>query len=189
MSIKQYDAPLSTDDNSSDKKILQHVQPYSTVLEFGPAYGRMTKYMKEILNCKIYIVEIDKDAYEKAIEYASGGVCGNIIDLSWLKEFKGIYFDHIIFADVLEHLLDPCKILNETLSLLKDDGSVLLSVPNIAHSAVIINLIKNNFNYTNTGLLDKTHIRFFTYNSLLEMLETCFLVPVIEDAVIVFPKL
>ena len=188
MSIKQYDVSLSDNTNTSDWKILHHIQPNSTVLEFGPAYGRMTKYMKETLGCKVYIVEIDPEAYENAMQYAVKGVCGNILDFLWIKEFDGIAFDYIIFADVLEHLLNPAKVLDKSVSFLKEDGSVLLSVPNIAHGAVVIDLINNKFEYRKYGLLDKTHIRFFTYSSLIELLENCSLVPTIEDGVVILPE-
>jgi SAM-dependent methyltransferase len=188
MSIKQYDVPLNTDKNNSDWKILQYIKPKSIVLEFGPAYGRMTKYMKKKLGCEVYIVEIDNEAYQEAIKYAKGGVCGNILNFLWIKKFKGLIFDHIIFADVLEHLLDPIEALGKSVSLLKEDGSVLVSIPNMAHSSIIIDLLKNKLEYKNYGLLDKTHIKFFTYYSLVDMLESCSLIPVIEDGVITIPE-
>jgi len=188
MSIEQYDLPLNTDKNTSDWKILQYIKPKSIVLEFGPAYGRMTKYMKKILGCEVYIAEIDPEAYQKAIKYAKEGVCGNILSFLWTEKFKGILFDYIIFADVLEHLLNPIDVLRKSVSLLKEDGSVLVSVPNIAHSTIILNLIINKFEYRNSGLLDNTHIKFFTYFSLIEMLESCLLIPVIEDGVIIVPE-
>jgi lipopolysaccharide biosynthesis protein/SAM-dependent methyltransferase len=188
MKTKQNDISLSTDVNTKDGKILHYIQSNSAVLEFGPAYGRMTKFMKETLNCKVYIVEIDKDAYKSAIQYAVKGICGDILEFSWLKEFGRISFDHIIFANVLEHLWDPWGVLEKSLSLLKDDGSVLLSVPNLAHNSVLINLFDNKFEYTNVGLLDKKHIRFFTHSSLVEMLEDYSLVPVVEDGTVYIPE-
>jgi len=187
MDKKQHDA-LSTDIKTKDGKILHYIRSNSTVLEFGPGYGRMTKFMKEALNCKVYIVEIDKDAYENAIKYAERGICADILEFSWLKEFGGINFDHIIFSNVLEDLLAPWDVLEKSLTFLKDDGSVLLSVPNIAHSAVLINLLNNKFEYTDVGLLDKKHIRFFTHSSLVEMLENCSLVPVVEDGTVCIPE-
>lgn len=177
-----------TDMNTRDGKIFHYIRSNSTVLEFGPGYGRMTKYLKNVLGCKVYIVEIDRDAYESAIQFAAGGLCGNILDFRWIKKYDGISFDHIIIANVLEYLSDPCDVLDKSLSLLKNDGSVLLSVPNIAHNAVIINLIKNKFEYRDTGLLDKNQLRFFSHSSLLEMLESCSLVPVVQDGTICVPE-
>jgi GT2 family glycosyltransferase/2-polyprenyl-3-methyl-5-hydroxy-6-metoxy-1,4-benzoquinol methylase len=188
MSPNPYDELYATDINTKDGKILHYIRSNSTVLEFGPGYGRMTQLMKEILGCKVYIVEIDKEAYESAIQYASGGICADILDFSWEKEFKGISFDTIIFANVLEYLPNPQDILERSLSLLKNDGSVFISVPNLAHSAVIIDLVNNKFDYRDIGLLDKTYKRFFTYSSLVEMLEDCSLVPVVQDGTICIPE-
>ena len=188
MSITQYDTQLNTDTNTSDWKILQNIKSNSKVLEFGPAYGRMTKYMKENLKCKVQIIENDPDAYKISKQYAEKGFHENINDFLWEKYCKKKLFDYIIFADVLEHLQDPILVLEKAVLLLKDDGCILISVPNIAHSAVIINLINNKFEYKNTGLLDKTHIKFFTYSSLMEMLDYCSLFPVIEDGTTCIPE-
>jgi len=188
MAVKQYDGILSNKFNSSDIKILDHIKPCSVILEFGPAYGKFTKYMKNNLNCKVFIVEIDKEAFDSALQYAEDGICGNIYDYLWLKKFNNISFDYIIYADVLEHLFNPEEVLLKSISLLKDNGSVLLSVPNIAHSSIIINLINNKFEYNDIGLLDRNHIRFFTYSSLIKMLDNCSLVPIIEDGVVIHPK-
>ncbi|MCL2792143.1 MAG: class I SAM-dependent methyltransferase [Spirochaetaceae bacterium] len=188
MSDKQDDFLPSANINTRDGKILHYIRSNSTVLEFGSSYGRMTKYLKEVLGCKVYIVEIDREAYENSLQYAAAGVCADILDFTWANEFKDISFDHIILANVLEYLFDPEKVLEKSLSLLKDDGSVLLSAYNIAHSAVIINLINNKFEYENLGVLNKEHIRFFTHSSLSKMLDVNSLVPVVEDAVVILPE-
>ena len=188
MSVEAYRDIFGTDINTKDGKILHYIRSNSTVLEFGPGYGRMTKYMQEILNCNVYIVEVDVDAYKYSMKYTSGGICCNILDYKWEEEFKGILFDHIIFANVLEYLPNPQEVLERALSLLKDDGSVMLTVPNIAHSSVIIDLINNKFEYRDIGLLNKEYMRFFSYTSLIEMLENCFLVPVVQDGTVCNPE-
>jgi GT2 family glycosyltransferase/2-polyprenyl-3-methyl-5-hydroxy-6-metoxy-1,4-benzoquinol methylase len=188
MSVEAYKEFFGTDINTRDGKILHYIRSNSTVLEFGPGYGRMTKFMKEILGCKVYIIEKDVQAYEYAMQFAAGGICDDILNLSWMKTLKKINFDHIIFANVLEYMPEPGEILERSLSLLKNDGSVFLSVPNLAHSAVIIDLINNKFEYRAIGLLDKTYKKFFTYSSLVEMLEDCSLVPVVQDGTICVPE-
>ena len=82
-------------------------------------------------------------------------------------------FDCIVFADVLEHLYDPTKVLLEAKEFMKDNGSIFISIPNIAHNSVIIDLFNNKFEYRNLGLCDNTHIRFFTYKSLKDMVSNC----------------
>src|SRR6185369_625943 len=169
----KYTHEVDMNSDNSAAQILRNVTPNSTVLEFGPASGYMTKYMKEILNCKTYIVEFDYDDGMEASKYADHYMVGPSI--GDIENYQWIYwtgpFDHIIFADVLEHLRDPWKALNKAKDLLKEDGSILISIPNIGHNSVIIDLINGKFNYRETGLLDNTHLRFFTRESLTKMVE------------------
>lgn len=69
-------------------------------------------------------------------------------------------FDYIILGDVLEHLTDPWKIVNELKQYLKKDGCLISSIPNIMHVSVLRNLVLGNFTYEDSGILDKTHLRF-----------------------------
>lgn len=167
----KYNVPLVIQDNDSLSMLLKHIDEGSVVLEFGCANGRMTKYMKEVLNCKVYIVEYEQAAFDEAMQYAVGGYCGDIMEFQWTEKFKDIQFDYIVFADVLEHLYNPWKVLCETKKVLKDEGSVLVSLPNVGHNDIVAQLFKRKFNYTPTGLLDDTHIRFFTENSLALLCE------------------
>lgn len=174
----KYDVALEENSDNSLSLILRNINRNSVILEFGPATGRMTRYLSENLNCDVFIVEIDPEAAKLASQYAKKTVIGNIEDYKWLSYFDDIKFDYIIFADVLEHLYDPQRVLSESKRLLKEDGSIFVSIPNFAHNSVIIDLINNNFKYRETGLLDESHLRFFTYFSLMEMFEKSFLKPV-----------
>jgi 2-polyprenyl-3-methyl-5-hydroxy-6-metoxy-1,4-benzoquinol methylase len=80
-------------------------------------------------------------------------------------------FDVIIFADVLEHLAWPIGILRGYLDLLKAGGSVMVSLPNVGLWSVRLNLLLGRFHYEETGVLDRTHLRFFTRRSAREMIE------------------
>lgn len=152
------------------------------VLEFGSYKGVMTEYMKNVLGCKVYICELDSAALAIAKQYAEDYWQGDLETLGWTSKFKDIKFDYIICADVLEHLKDPDTVLKATSELLKDEGSVLLSIPNIAHNSVICGLMKNEFEYRECGILDKTHLRFFTYSSLKQLCAGTGYTPVEEDA-------
>jgi O-antigen biosynthesis protein len=170
----KYDFDLDMIGDNSNSLILREVSPNSKVLEFGCAYGRMTKYLKEQLNCSVSIVEKDFNAGKIAESYASkalvGGNAGDIEKYNWLTKLKGEQFDYIIFADVLEHLYNPWKVLEKSKTLLKNNGRVLISVPNVGHNSVLIDLLNDKFEYRELGLLDNTHIRFFTEFSLFEMI-------------------
>ncbi|MGG2198123.1 MULTISPECIES: class I SAM-dependent methyltransferase [Paenibacillus] len=179
----KYDFSLDLQTNNSLSLIARKIIPGSTILEFGPASGRLTKYLKEELRCEVYIVEIDQEAAEIASEYANDAVIGDIDDFEWVNRFKDLTFDFILFADVLEHLRYSEEVLSRSSQFLKETGSVLISVPNIAHNSVIIDLLNNKFEYKKIGLLDDTHIKFFTYDSLLALIDRSGLVPVHEQAI------
>lgn len=162
----KYDFDLDVGSTNSLSLIISQIKKGSTVLEFGPANGRMTKYLKEVLNCKVYLVEIDEEAGKEALQYGEDLVIDDIETYSWMDKYEDISFDYITFADVLEHLRDPEQVLLSAKMLLKHEGSIIISVPNLAHNAVLINLINHEFEYNRIGLLDNTHIHFFTKNSL-----------------------
>lgn len=166
----KYDFDLDLVSNNSLFWIVEQLKPGSVVLEFGPANGRLTRYMKEKLHCKVYLVEIDEEAGKQALQYAEDLVVGDIETYEWVERYQNIKFDFFVFADVLEHLRNPERVLAQGKHLLKPDGTVLLSVPNFAHNSVLINLLKNRLEYTTVGLLDDTHIHMFTKESLENML-------------------
>ncbi len=169
----KYDFDLDIETRNSLSLIISRIQQNSTVLEFGPANGRMTKYLKQVLNCKVYAVEIDKDAAKDAEVYCEEILVDNVETYTWVEKYRTQQFDYIVFADVLEHLYYPEKALKESISLLKENGSILISVPNIAHNAIIMELLNDQFTYRDVGLLDNTHIRFFTKNTLEQLIYNC----------------
>lgn len=183
--MSKYDFGIEAVENNSAGMILKQIENNSVVLEFGCAEGRMTRYLKENKKCKVYIVEIDRDAFKNASNYAEDGICDNIECLSWVSKFEKIKFDYIIFADVLEHLRNPQKVLEKTAVLLKNDGSVLFSVPNIAHGDIYINIYLNQFKYMPLGLLDNTHVHLFAYEELDKFCDDAGYEIVVKDATIV----
>ncbi|NDG03927.1 MAG: methyltransferase domain-containing protein, partial [Alphaproteobacteria bacterium] len=77
-------------------------------------------------------------------------------------------YDAIVFGDVLEHLKDPWAVLRALSDYLADDGVVLACIPNVGHWTIIESLLRGQFQYTDAGLLDRTHLRFFTAATMLE---------------------
>lgn len=173
--VDKYNFDLDMIGDNSNSLILRQVLPGSDVLEFGPAHGRMTKYLKENLNCKVTIVEKEERSGIVATNYAEmsfiGDYWGDIEKYHWKQNVSAIgsKYDYIIFADVLEHLYNPWEVLHSVRDLLKEDGRVLISVPNFTHNSILIDLLNNKFEYREIGLLDNTHIRFFTRTSLERM--------------------
>ena len=82
-------------------------------------------------------------------------------------------FDCIVFNDVLEHMPDPWQVLRATRGLLSSRGSVVASIPNVRYLPVSVRLLlKGDFTYSRTGVMDRTHLRFFTMRSMRDLFET-----------------
>ncbi len=96
---------------------------------------------------------------------------GNIesMELPYEKE----YFDYIIFGDVLEHLFEPDKVLKKIKPYMKKDASLLVSIPNIMSATVIVPLLCGNFQYEDSGILDRTHVKFYTLYTIIKLLDEC----------------
>lgn len=167
----KYDVPLNLEQNDNMKELVKNIKPNSVVLEFGPSTGRLTRYIKEELKCDIYIVEIDPEAFEISRQYANDGICDDIETYSWKVMASHKVFDYVIFADVLEHLKNPEKVIEEVKSFINKDSKILVSIPNITHNAIVLQLLNQRFDYQSTGLLDNTHIHFFTKETAAEMFE------------------
>ncbi|MEL7655536.1 MAG: class I SAM-dependent methyltransferase [Bacillota bacterium] len=166
----KYCAEINIDNNNnSHSAILKQINPCSKVLEVGTATGYMTKYMKEVLDCQIVGIELDEEAAKQAAMYADEMIVANLDHSEWQDRLQNRKFDYIILADVLEHLRNPCQTLQQMVKYLNDEGKVIASIPNIAHNAIIMELLQDRFGYRPLGLLDNTHIHFFTKNSIIDM--------------------
>ncbi|MDK2798758.1 MAG: hypothetical protein PWP27_510 [Clostridiales bacterium] len=137
------------------------------VLEVGCACGATLLQIKNIYqNAELYGVELNENAADIAKTFANIKV-GNIENDTF--DYEEEFFDYIIFADVLEHLYDPYKVLKNMAKYLKKDGKVMASIPNVTHYSIIRSLLNGNWTYENAGILDKTHIRFFTLSEINKM--------------------
>jgi SAM-dependent methyltransferase len=113
----------------------------------------------------------DEEAAEKARADLERVVVADLDTSSLLDHFEAASFDVVVLADVLEHLREPERALREATELLREGGRLVLSVPNVAHGALRLALLQGRWSYTETGLLDRTHLHFFTRSSLLQLLE------------------
>lgn len=170
-----YEKILDLKQDNALSQIISYITPCTKILEMGAYSGRLTKYLKEELNCLVDIVEIDDEAGAKAQKYARnsflGQEHGDIEKYLWEKSLEDQKYDYIIFADVLEHLTNPETALERCKKFLTSTGCILCSIPNIAHNSILINLYYNTFRYTDTGLLDSTHRWFCGLNDLRNVSE------------------
>jgi 2-polyprenyl-3-methyl-5-hydroxy-6-metoxy-1,4-benzoquinol methylase len=162
-------------ENNAHSSAINLVGHNKRVLEVGCATGYFTKALSE-RGCDVVAIEIDPDAAAKASQWAEKVVVGDLDAGTLWDELEGQEFDVVTFGDVLEHLRRPLDALRAAVRLLKPSGFVVISVPNIAHVDVRLTLLQGNFPYRATGLLDRTHIHFFTLQSLRAMIKDAGLV-------------
>jgi 2-polyprenyl-3-methyl-5-hydroxy-6-metoxy-1,4-benzoquinol methylase len=167
--LSRYHTSINPDEkNNSHVTMLRMVGFNKRVLEAGCASGHVSERLS-LQGCSVVGIEIEAAIVEPAMQWLERVVIGNIEDDALWDELEGEYFDTILFGDVLEHLKDPLKTLRGATTHLNPSGTIVISAPNIAHADVKIALINGAFPYQEDGLLDRTHIHFFTKDSLLEL--------------------
>jgi 2-polyprenyl-3-methyl-5-hydroxy-6-metoxy-1,4-benzoquinol methylase len=159
------------DPASTHSKIVSLVPPATRVLEFGCATGYMSKVLKDRLGCTVVGVEIDPEAAALAEQHAERVIVGDAEKIDYAAELAGEEFDVILLADVLEHLKEPADVLRRVRPFVAENGVVVASIPNIAHASVRLALLGGEFRYREWGLLDDTHLRFFTRASIQDLFE------------------
>ncbi len=149
--------------------LLDWIGANQRVLEIGCSTGYISRQLVERA-CSVVGVEIDAAAAELARKYCSSV---HVLDLNgdiWLNEV-GRDFDAILLADVLEHLVDPARVLQQVRHLLAPSGRVVISLPNVVHWITRAKLMLGRFDYEPTGTLDYTHVRFFTVKTARHLIE------------------
>lgn len=168
---KKYIYNIALDSETAPAKMLRLVEENQKILEIGCASGVQSKILTEQLGCAVTGIEINPDAASDARKYCERVIVGNIEQVDLAEHLPEQQYDIVMFADVLEHLYDPGKVLEKIKSVLSDDGYVLASIPNVVHSSVIFEMLNGNFDYRQYGLLDNTHIRFFTKKTIYQLFE------------------
>ncbi len=164
-----YDSPLDLN-NANDPRTLalRLIGPGKAILELGPATGRVTRVLSE-RGWRVVAVEQDAAMAPILAPYCSRVIVGDIERLSLEETFGEQRFDVILAGDFLEHLAHPLELLQELKRYLSEEGYVVASVPNIAHGSVRLSLLQGKFEYRDIGILDRTHLRFFTLESILRL--------------------
>ena len=156
---------------STHNLVLGLVEPGSRVLEFGCATGYMSQVLRDRLGATVVGVELDAESAQLAVPHLDRILVGDAEELDLEAELGGERFDAILFADVLEHLRHPEALLKRVRPFVAEGGVVVASIPNIAHASVRLALLGGSFRYREQGLLDEDHIRFFTREGVLDLME------------------
>lgn len=156
--------------------LLKHITGENNiVLDVGCAIGRNGEYLLDKgFAAQVFGLEYDNQMAEKAVEKGIMVYEGDLNSLDFRKKLNTALplFDYILFGDVLEHLYAPKEVLSSLAKKLKPEGKVIISLPNIAHIELFIQIyLKGRWPQNPRGIFDKTHLRWFTKQDALDLAE------------------
>ena len=141
-----------------------------SVLEVGCGCGETLGRIQHLFpKARIYGIEIVKEVAEIGHRRFETVIQGDIESME--LPYSNESFDYVIFGDVLEHLTYPEEVLKKLRSYLKPMGHFITSIPNLMNARVIYDLLHGFFTYRDSGILDRTHLRFFTHHEIMEMFQ------------------
>lgn len=169
--------PASMRPYSIDRLSLAEVPAGSTVLEIGCATGFMSEYLRGEKGCRVIGVDLDPEQVKVAATRSDVAICGDLEDPETLARVRkaasalgGI--DVVLASAILEHLQYPDRMLEVLRGLLKPEGRIIVTLPNVAHWSLRFALLRGRWEYDDYGLLDRTHLRFFSYPAARSLIES-----------------
>lgn len=141
------------------------------VLEIGCGQGNFGKGLKLKYQCSVTGIEINEDQAKVAAKNLDKVYASSVEEA--IYKLRDKQFDLIVANDVLEHLQDPYEVIKKLSKKLARNGRIISSIPNVRNFHVVYALLRNKeWKYTESGILDFTHLRFFTCKSIIEMYES-----------------
>ncbi|MBK8750325.1 MAG: class I SAM-dependent methyltransferase [Candidatus Competibacteraceae bacterium] len=142
------------------------------VLDVGCSTGTVGGAIKIRTGARVFGIELSEDMAAKAYTQIDQIFVGDATQILTNGLLDNHRFDTIIFADILEHLVDPWTALKAAVKYLDSNGSIVASIPNVRHIDTLYNLIVNGYwPYRERGIHDRTHLRFFTKKNILDLFE------------------
>jgi len=157
---------------TSHAKMLAMCGENRRIIDFGCWTGVMSRELKKS-GCYVIGIELDPDAAREARSVCDRVIEADLDDLDLGEALGGEKFDVGLFGDIVEHLKNPQKVLVQMREALSPGGFIVVSVPNIAHISIRLQLLMGEFDYVDRGILDATHLKFFTRKSIIDLLESC----------------
>lgn len=164
--------------NNIDRIQIEMIPDNSRVLEIGCATGFMSEYLGREKNCEVVCLETDAEAAEIAREKCHLLYRGSIDQKSAQDEIdnhvkRSGKFDVVFMSQVIEHIAGPEPVLVKIRDWIEPDGILVISTCNVAHWQCRLRLLAGKWDYEESGIFDKTHLRFFTVHSFRKILEKC----------------
>src|SRR3972149_735555 len=167
-----YEYQVGMDADSAPAKVVRIVGENKRVMEVGAGPGSITRLLTSASNCRVTALEIDSEAIKKLAPFCERVYQVDLNDKAWPEVIEsGDRFEVIVAADVLEHVYEPLTVLKAMKGFLNEDGYMVISVPHVGHSVIHACLLEEDFEYSDFGLLDRTHIRFFGIKNIQKLFE------------------
>lgn len=162
---------------TTSRSDIVHLVPQTAlrVLDVGCSNGALGRALKAVVPERSVVgIELDSCFAAEAENYLDYVINGDVNSLCWETKFGEYTFDCIVFADVLEHLIDPIFCLNQAIKLLQPGGSLVISLPNIRHLSAFWSIFcRGRFPRRDRGIFDRTHLRWFTISDANELVIGC----------------
>lgn len=166
-----YEKLYGQGDNAADI-VLSMVPLNIKVLELGAGPGSITRRLHSERGSQITAVELEPSFLPHLEPSCEKVIRANLNEPEWINQLEGLRWDNVVIADVLEHLDSPRSLLLQCKSILKEGGSIVISLPHIGHAVIYACLIYEDFDYRDAGLLDKTHKHFLGLKNIQALIES-----------------
>jgi methionine biosynthesis protein MetW len=157
--VMRYQGRSETPSQETPGLLMSMIPEGARILDIGCGTGSLSEMIRDQRRADIVAIEPNP---ERAARAAETGI--TVINGIYTDDIPAQYgkFDIVLFGDVLEHLVNPADVLEQVKPALNDSGRVLASIPNVAHWSIRVLLLAGIFDYKPTGIMDATHLRWFT---------------------------
>lgn len=170
LAYDQQIAAAFEDLNEEHQYVLNEIGSGKEVLEVACHTGYVSCWIQKQDN-SVTGIELHQPALDRAKPYLVQAIQGDVESIETWQKLDNQKFDVILFMHILEHLVDPKSVLEYAREHLKDGGKIVICIPNISNWNSRLNIFRGNFSYTDTGIMDRTHLRFFNYFTMIELIE------------------
>lgn len=169
---------ISDDAANPLNRIARIMTDSARVLDVGAGNGVLARLLKfQGRSCVVDGVEPDPVAQRAAQAHYRGLFMGTVDEFVASRDGNSEQYDFIVMADVMEHIANPAPTLEQLKNLLAPDGKIVISTPNVAFASVRLALMNGQFDYVDSGILERTHLRFYTLKSLRRLFQAVGLHP------------
>lgn len=153
---------------SKEHIIANMIGKEKSVLDCGCGDGKIAQILKKA-GCHVVGIEIEPTSSKIAGQFCHRVIVGNLEEKRTFEQLDGSAFDCVLFSDVLEHLVNPRKVITRYAGFLRPSGHFIVSLPNVAYWRIRLHLLWGRWDLSNEGILDETHLHYFTLRTSLNL--------------------